>query len=344
MLDLHRLQLLHHFAARGSIAATADELGFSASAVSQQLAALEREAGVALIERTARSATLTDLGGRLARHAATVLEAVEAAEADLAAHLDAPLGRVVIATAPTAAVALAPALAAVRVEHPALELVVRQEGPEAALDQLRSRDVDLAVVDDWSTGPAAERPGLVSRRLLRDPLVLAVPVGHPLAELDRRLELAATAEEPWICAPRGEPSREAFDRILRDHGVVVRTRWEFEGLATIATLVGRGVGIAVLPRLAIAEHLRDRLVERRLPEPRARHLDAVVRPGSRGRPALEVTLDAMWAEVADEGRDGSRIDGVGASAAADGAPARPVASHHERPTRATTDPGGTGVG
>src|ERR1700759_2022932 len=111
MLDLHRLRLLQEFAARGSIARTAAVLGYTPSAVSQQLAALEREAGTALLDRTARSAGLTDAGRRLARHAERILAMVEEAEADLSAHADEPSGRVVVTAFPSAAVAFAPALA-----------------------------------------------------------------------------------------------------------------------------------------------------------------------------------------------------------------------------------------
>src|SRR5215472_16604466 len=108
MLDVHRLRLLLEFAERGSIAATAAALGYTASAVSQQLAALEREAGAALLDRSARSAELTDAGRRLAARAAEILTLIEAAEADLAA--PEPVGRVAISAFPTASVAFAPAL------------------------------------------------------------------------------------------------------------------------------------------------------------------------------------------------------------------------------------------
>src|ERR1700727_3389869 len=111
MLDLHRLRLLKEFAARGTIAATAAALGYTPSAVSQQLAALEREAGLILLDRTARSAELTDAGLRLAVHAERILAQVEEAETDLSAQEREPAGRVSVAAFPTAAAAFAPALA-----------------------------------------------------------------------------------------------------------------------------------------------------------------------------------------------------------------------------------------
>ena len=124
MLDTHRLRLLKEFAERGTIAATATALGYTPSAVSQQLAALEREAGVTLLDRTARAAELTDAGRRLAGHAEQILARIEEAEADLAA--PEPAGLVTIAAFPTAAVAFAPALTRSVRSHPGLKLSLRQ--------------------------------------------------------------------------------------------------------------------------------------------------------------------------------------------------------------------------
>jgi len=121
--------MLHEFAARGSIARTADALGYTPSAVSQQLAVLEREAGTPLLDRTARSAGLTDAGRRLAAHAERILAMVEEAEADLSRHASQPSGRVVVTAFPSAAVAFAPALARSLRAHPQLSLLLRQSSP-----------------------------------------------------------------------------------------------------------------------------------------------------------------------------------------------------------------------
>jgi DNA-binding transcriptional LysR family regulator len=261
MLDLHRLLILQRFATHGTIAATAAALGYSPSAVSQQLATLEREAGAQLLDRTARSAELTDVGRRLADHAGRVLAGIEEAEADLAAQAGRPSGRVVLSAFPTAAVALSPALATVRQYYPDVEVVVRQASRAEALARLRTRETDVAIVDDWRDGSLGRGAGFEDVTLVRDPLVLALPRGHHLADRRRRLDLATTERDAWICAPAGEPSREAFERVLARAGVRASTVWEFEGLATIAVLVSRGVGIAVLPKLAITSHLRRGIVE-----------------------------------------------------------------------------------
>src|ERR1700674_5202365 len=142
MLDLHRLRLLQEFAARGSIARTAAVLGYTPSAVSQQLAALEREAGTALLDRSARRAELTDAGRRLAGHAERILAMVEEAETDLSTEAQEPAGRVV---------ASAPALAGSRRTHPRLTLVLRQTPAGEGLRQVRSGEVDVAIVDDWTS-------------------------------------------------------------------------------------------------------------------------------------------------------------------------------------------------
>src|SRR5260370_5274984 len=185
MLDLHRLRLLTELAARGGIARPAAVLGYTPSAVSQQLAALEREAGTALLDRTARRAELTAAGGRLAGHAERILAMVEEAETDLSARATQPGGRVVATGFPAAAIAFAPALARSLRAHPRLTLVLRQTPAREGLRQVRSGEVDVAIVDDW-TGRLAdeiETGGsiLSAYHLIRDRLVLVVPRSHRAA-------------------------------------------------------------------------------------------------------------------------------------------------------------------
>lgn len=263
MLELRRLALLHQFAAMGSIAGVAAATGYSASAVSQQLAVLEKEAGVALLERSARSAALTEAGQRLAKHAAIVLDAVEAAEADLT---QTTTGRIVVSTIPTVAVAVAPRLVAI--EGP--QVVLRQYTDEEALERLRAREIDIAVVDAWH--PTEPEPGLIRTELMVDPLVIAGPVDHPT----------------WLVAPPDQPSRRVAETIMAALDVQPDSRWEFMGLATIASLVAAGVGAAVLPRLALL-HVDVPTT----PTGRTRRIDAVIRAGSRTRPAVTAVIEAL---------------------------------------------------
>jgi DNA-binding transcriptional LysR family regulator len=308
MLDIRRLRMLHEFAARGSIARTADALGYTPSAVSQQLAALEREAGTALLDRTARSAGLTDAGRRLAKHAERILAMVEEAEADLSAHAAEPSGRVVVTAFPSAAVAFAPALARSLRAHPMLTLLLRQSSPEDGLQLVRSGEAEVAIADDWtgritaSLEPAADgKPGdspangvLTHYHLLRDPLVLVVERGHPAADPRSPVDLRALRDEPWLAAPAGEPTREAFDRQMAAVGVTPPVPSEFEGLGTVANLVARGLGIAIMPRLAVGAYER-RLVVRELPAglDLARDIYAVARTASVGRPSVAVIIAAL---------------------------------------------------
>jgi DNA-binding transcriptional LysR family regulator len=305
VLDIHRLRLLLEFAERGTIAATAAALGYTPSAVSQQLAALEREAGAALLNRTARAAELTEAGQRLTARAAEILALMEAAEADLAA--PEPTGRVAISAFPTAAVAFAPALTRTVRAHPALSLLLRQTAGGEVLRQVRAGQVDVAIVDDWSGRFAAKQPALRFFPLLTDPLVLVLPRGHWASDVRVPISLRSLRDEPWLATPAGEASRLAVDRVLAAAGGVTDAPSQFEGLATILSLVARGIGIAILPRLTLAGG-DARVVVRELPgSSPARDLYAVARASSVRRPAVAVIIRALT--TAARGLPGAAKDG-----------------------------------
>jgi DNA-binding transcriptional LysR family regulator len=316
MLDIRRLRMLHEFAARGSIARTAEALGYTPSAVSQQLAVLEREAGTPLLDRTARSAGLTAAGRRLAVHAERILAMVEEAESDLSAQAAEPSGRVVVTAFPSAAVAFAPALARSLRAHPKLSLLLREADPAEGLQLVRSGEVEAAIVDDWTgrlSALVASPPGHASTdsagdgdgadhgqgvlsyyHLVRDPLVLVVPRDPPAANPDLPVDLRALRNEPWLAAPSSEPSRQATDRLLAAVGLTPPVPSEFEGLGTVANLVARGLGIAIMPRLAVGAYER-RLVVRQLPAglDLARDVFAVARTASVARPSVAVIVSAL---------------------------------------------------
>jgi DNA-binding transcriptional LysR family regulator len=312
MLDLHRLRLLKEFAARGSIAGTAASLGYTSSAVSQQLAALEREAGAALLDRTARRAELTDAGRRLAARAERILAMVEEAEADLAARAQEPSGRVVVSAFPSAAVAFAPVLARSLRAHPDLTLLLRQAAGEVGLGQVRSGEVDVAIVDDWSGRHAATSDGILSLyHLVSDPLVLVVPRSHRAARGTGPVDLTELRDEAWMAAPEGEPSRRAVDRLLAAVGGAPPVPWEFEGLGTILSLVARGIGIAIVPRLVLAAGER-RVTVRSLAgtDPR-REVYAVARTASVRRPSVAAVLSALRTAAQSLSSDADPKDGPG---------------------------------
>ena len=205
MLDVHRLRILLEFAARGTITATAAALGYTPSAVSQQLAALERETGAALLDRTARTAELTEAGQRLAAHAAEILARIEAAEADLAS--PEPVGRVTISAFPTAAVAFAPTLTRTVRAHPGLSLLLRQTIGGEVLQLVRAGQVDVGIVDDWTGLLTAGQPGLRLYPLLTDSLALVLPRGHWAADERAPVSLFRLRDEQWLATPAGEASR-----------------------------------------------------------------------------------------------------------------------------------------
>lgn len=299
MLDLRRLQILHEFAVHGTIAATAAALGYTPSAVSQQLSALEREVGTQLLDRTARSAELTDAGRLLLGHAEQILAMVEAAESVLAAQTGAPRGRVTVTAFPTAAVAFAPSIARSLRVHEGMQLVLRQSTGGDGTRPVRTAEVDISLVDDWSGRTPDSAAGTLRHYLLlRDPLVLAVPEDHRLADPSVPVDLADLLDESWVTAPTGEPSRTAVDRLLAGVGGAPGAVWEFEGIGTIMSLVARGLGIAAVPALSFSS-ASPGLAHRRIPHAPVRRIYAVARATSVRRPAIEVTLKALYEAAED---------------------------------------------
>jgi DNA-binding transcriptional LysR family regulator len=155
-------------------------------------------------------------------------------------------------------------------------------------------------VDDWTSRLAEEielgGSILTCYHLIRDQLVLVVPRVHPAATPDGPVDLRALRREPWLAAPAGEPSRQAVDRLLAAVGVTPPVLSEFEGMSTIVSLVARGIGIAILPRLAVAAADR-RVAVRDLPHglDLARDVHAVVRTASVRRPSVTVIVTALRA-------------------------------------------------
>lgn len=251
MLNLRRLEILQRFALHGSIAAAALELGHSPSAVSQQLARLEREAGVALIERTSHTSSLTDAGHELVEHASVILAAVETAQSRMRARAGTIGGRVRISCIPGLAATVAPHLAVLQRRHPDLTLVTLHIESTRAAAALLERATDVAVIDEWGEESVASASALRVDRVHREPIVLAVPGDHPIAHDATPVSAAKLRElaesETWLSTPAGQVSRIAGDARLADIGAEPSRRWEFDGLYVLARLVAVGSGIALLP-------------------------------------------------------------------------------------------------
>src|SRR5918912_2834898 len=183
MLDVRRMRVLREGAARGSFSAAAEALSFTQSAVSQQVAALEREAGTTLLERGSRGVRLTDAGRALVSHADVILARIEAAEEELAAIAGLRGGRLRLASFQSAGATLVPrAVAAFRERHPGVELAMIEAEPDEASERLRAGDIDLALVYDFEHLPGMLDGELELTPLLEDPYDVILPRDHPLAK------------------------------------------------------------------------------------------------------------------------------------------------------------------
>ncbi|QKJ18121.1 LysR family transcriptional regulator [Microbacterium hominis] len=246
MLDLKRLRLLRELHMRGTLAAVADALSYSPSAVSQHLSQLEREAGVELVRRVGRGVRLTPAGEQLVARAEELLETMEQAEAELRAIGEGPSGTVRLAVFQSAMLALLPAaLRAMREHAPRVRVEVYQREPESALRETWMREFDLVVAEQYPAHSAPHHSGLDRRALLTDRIRLAV--GGELADPVRTL--ADTAELPWVMEPRGAASRHFAEQACRTAGFEPDVRYETADLQAHVRLVESGNAVALLPDL-----------------------------------------------------------------------------------------------
>ena len=245
-LDLRRLRVLLELSQRGTMREVAAATGYSPSAVSAQLAALERESGTALLERVGRGVRLTPAGARLAGHARDILGAVDAARADLAAGAE-PAGRVRVASYASALQAdCLPVARGLRASHPRVRLELQEREPAEALALLRDGDVDLALVYDYGLAPRPDRAGVSTRQVTEVAMVLAVPAG-----LDERVtgpqDLPLLRDEPWVVNSRGTDDDELASRLCSRAGFVPRVVHRADSLELVQAVVAAGLGVALLP-------------------------------------------------------------------------------------------------
>ncbi|MFI8963006.1 LysR substrate-binding domain-containing protein [Streptomyces sp. NPDC053493] len=257
MLDVRRLRLLRELALRGTIAAVAEALSFTPSAVSQQLGTLEREAGVALLERSGRGVRLTPAGQNLVRHAEAVLERLERASAELAEARHGPAGPLRIGAFPTATRTIVPgALGILAERHPALEPMVAETDPAGVAHALRAGDLDVALIHDYDLVPAPLEPGLAAEELCEEAMYLAssARAAVPAPErLETLAPLARWTEEPWIMAAPETLCRAVTEQMCRAAGFVPRVRHQVEEFATVLAFVAAGQGVAVVPQLGATD-------------------------------------------------------------------------------------------
>ena len=251
MLDVRRMKVLREVAARGSFSAAAEALSFTQSAVSQQIAALEREAGAKLVERSPRGVRPTEAGRALVAHAEAILARLDSAEEELAAIAGLRGGRLRLACFQSAGATLVPRGVAVFHErHPSVDLGMIEAEPEEAAEHLRSGEIDLALVYDFEPLGGALDPELELTHLVDDPYDAILPTGHPLAER-RTLRLADLADEPWVCSTSASGCRSITERACQDAGFEPRVAFEADETLAAQALVAAGVGVTLLPRLAL---------------------------------------------------------------------------------------------
>ncbi|WP_414169870.1 LysR substrate-binding domain-containing protein [Streptoverticillium reticulum] len=294
MLNLDRLRTLNAVARHGSVSAAADGLHVTTSAVSQQLAKLERETGQQLLAKQGRGVRLTDAGRLLAEHASRILSQVELAQADLEAQRGQAVGELVLGAFPTAARGLAPvALAGLRASQPQLRVRLEEMDPDLSLPRVVRGDMDVAVVLEWHNHPLPIDEALTRAPVLDDPADVAVPAGHPLAARDA-VDLEDLAEEEWISWPRGQFCHDWLMSTLRSKGIEPRISHMADEHHTQLALVAAGLGVVVAPRLGrgpVPEGVRIVPVRHTM----FRHVYAVWRADADRRPSIRAAVGALRA-------------------------------------------------
>ncbi|MER7008596.1 LysR substrate-binding domain-containing protein [Dactylosporangium sp. NPDC000555] len=291
MLDVRRLQVLHAVVASGSMTAAATNLGYTPSAVSQQIAALEKQAGVALLQRAGRGVQPTAAGRLLVEHAALISRQVAEAETALADLRAGRTGRLVIRSFATAGAALVPpALARLRHEHPGVQVHLRLVEGDGSLADVEQGRADLAIV----VRPRQRtNDGIRLVHLLDDPYQAVLPRGHRLAG-KRVLDLADLADEAWIGSewPAG-PCLQILLDACAAAGFSPNFVVESDDYTTAQGFVAAGLGVSLIPRTGLGGRHPGVVVRRvRRPEP-IRPIHAAVREGALAEPAMTSLIQAL---------------------------------------------------
>jgi molybdate transport repressor ModE-like protein len=303
MIDVRRMRVLREVSTRGSFSAAAESLNFTQSAISQHVAALERETGAQLVERSSRGVRLTDAGRALVAHADAILARIEQAEDELAAIAGLRGGRLRLVCFQSAGATLVPrAVAEFHERHPSVELGMIEAEPDEANLRLKAGEVDLALVYDHDATPGLLSPELALEKLVEDRYDAILPVGHRLAER-RRLALSDLAEEPWICSTSLSGCRKITESVCREAGFEPRVAFEADETLAAQALVAAGVGVTLLPRLALTA-LHPGVVTRRLTDAPVRRVWAARLADGYVSPASEAMIQILK-DVAEEFREAS---------------------------------------
>lgn len=292
-LDVSRLVTFVTVARLGSISAAARALHVTPSAVSQQMTALERSVGVALLQRDSRGVTLTGAGEALREQAEDLVQSIDEATSTMAQLGGKVSGRVRAGTIASAAASLVlPAAHRLRRHAPDVALSVVTQEPTRSLHAVTTAEIDFAVIDVYDHVPVALPSQLRADEVLAEPLVLVTSTS---TELPRVPTLAALRDHEWVIPPADAACGAATRYACRAAGFEPRVRWETDDLLLLVASVARGEGVALLPRRAVADsvapvsvvHLRDERLERKIL--------TVARPSTASRPAVKACLDAVHA-------------------------------------------------
>jgi DNA-binding transcriptional LysR family regulator len=294
MLNLARMRVLVELDRRGTMAAVADELGYTPSAISQQLAQLEVEVGRPLTEKAGRGLRLTDAGRLLASRGRELIARAESAEAELAA-LEGVAGTLRIAAYQTAARHLVvPAVKKLREEHPELDCRVADLDAEQALPLLRAAELDIVVAEEYEHAPRPRYPDLERHDLLDDELVMALPKTHRAARGRGTVRLEDLAGERWATAYPDTAYAEMLVRICRLRGgFEPDVRHRVNDMETLLELAAGGLAIVLAPSMGRPER-HPELTVKRLDGPRvSRSVFAAARKDAAARPAVAALLDRL---------------------------------------------------
>src|SRR3954468_953428 len=251
MLDVRRMKVLREVAARGSFSAAAEALSFTQSAISQQVAALERETGTKLVERGPRGIRLTQAGEVVVKHADAVLSRLSCAEEELQALAGLRGGKLSLSTFQSAGATLVPrAVSAFHRRYPEVELALTQAEPDDATVLMRAGELDLAIVYDFDGIPGGLDESLDKVHLIDDRYDLLVARDHSLAEKSR-IRMADLADERWVNSTSGSGCREAVLLACARAGFEPRVAFETDEIMAVQALVANGMGVTLMPQLAL---------------------------------------------------------------------------------------------
>ncbi len=301
MLDSRRLRVLCEVARTGSFSAAAAHLGYTQPAISRQISTLEAEAGTLLVRRVPQGAVLTDAGQALVRRAEVILAQLADAEAELRALAGLEGGRLRLASFASAAASIVPlAVARFRQSYPAVELGIVMADPKDSLPLLRAGEIDIALSHDGAAATAATfaaeageaANGLEFVHLFDDPMYVAMPSGHPLAD-HSPLRLADFASEPWMLATTDTcPDSRVFLRACHEAGFEPEIAFQNDDYPAMLGFVAAGVGVALIPDM-VTRGVREDVVVRDLePAGPTRPICAALPAGYRS-PAAEAMLGVL---------------------------------------------------